>query len=423
MTVIFLFHRDLRLYDNIPLQEALNFAKENDTQVLPVFIFTPEQVGEKAPVRSLKSIACMIQCLTEIDQELSKHFKSEVCFLYDDNIQGLNHIKKELKSDKIIALYETKDYTPYAIKREKSIESWCKKENIEYKTIDYLYMNAPGSILNKSGKIYQKFTPYYEVSIKNEVSKPESLVKGEFKPKNIVSKISNISLDDMIKKLNLDTEEIKDRLYLGGRDEGVDLMETIPKNYDKIRDIMVNETSGLSVHLQFGSLGIREVYWEVKKSLSGNSREEFIRQLYWRDFYGQIICFFEELYGKDALEYDNNHKLTKEQEKKYEDWYNGKTGVDIVDAAMNQLNTIGYMHNRSRLLTSNYLINDLGIPYRYGERYFAEKLLDYNFSQNFGNWSFQNGKLPFARAPYRRDSPENYKKRFDPEGKYIEEWL
>jgi deoxyribodipyrimidine photo-lyase len=420
MVVVFLFHRDLRLEDNLPLQEALNYANKNKLNVLPLFIFTPEQVGEKAPVRSLKSIACMIQSLSEIDELLNKKFDSELCVVYDDNIKALEHIDKK---EKIDAIFETKDYTPYAKKREELIKKWCSSKKIEFNPIDYLYLTNPGEILNKSGTVYQKFTSFYNAALRFKINEPDGLVKGDFVSKKTSSNLSNITLKDMIKKLKLDTKEIEERMYKGGREEGLYLLKTLPKTYSKTRDIMVEETSGLSVHHHFGSISIRETYYESKSQLSGVNQEEFIRQLYWRDFYGQIICFFKDLYGKDALEYANNFNIPKNKEKEYEDWCNGTTGVELVDAAMNQLNKSGYMHNRSRLLVSSFLCKNLDIPYRFGERYFADKLLDYDFSQNFGNWSFQDGHLPFARAPFRTDSAENYQKRFDKDKKYINEWL
>jgi len=420
MVVVFLFHRDLRLEDQFPIQEALNFASKNKDEVLPLFIFTPEQISDKAPVRSLKSVACMVQCLNEINEELKSRYKSDLCLMYDDNIKALELVNKEVK---ISAIFETKDYTPYAVKREESIQKWCNSKGIEFFPIDYLYLTNPGSILNKSGKIYQKFTPFYESALKQKIPEPLGYPKGDFVSSNIIHKISNVKLSDIIKDLKLDSNEIEKRIYKGGRKEALELLKTIPKNYDKIRDIMVEETSGLSVHHHYGSVSIRESYYEAKKLLSGESQTNFIRQLYWRDFYGQIIYFFGDLYKKDALEYDNNHKLTKQQEEIYEKWCNANTGIDIIDAAMTQLNTIGYMQNRARLVASSWLIKDMNVPFRYGERYFAEKLLDYDFSQNFGNWCFQDGHLPFARAPFRRDSPENYQKRFDKDYKYVDEWL
>lgn len=424
MTCVFLFHRDLRLEDNVPLQKALTYCKEKNLEFLPVFIFTPEQVGEKAPIRSLKSVACMIQSLQELNDEFEKKLDTTLCVMYDNNIKAIEKIHKEVN---INALFETKDYTPYAKKRESEFKKWCNSKSVHFEAIDYLYINAPGEIRNKSNRVYQKFTAFYEASISLPVSKTEAFKDFNVKTlnKSIISKVSNTSLNEMIKQLKLNTEEIENRIYKGGREEGLNLLKTLPKSYDKIRDIMVEETSGLSVHHHFGTISIRETYQEAKKSLSGKAQEEFIRQLYWRDFYGQIVCFFEELYEKDPIEYDSKIKLTKEQEKIYENWCNGTTGVDIIDASMTQLNQIGYMQNRARTLVANYLAKTLKIHWRLGERYFAQKLLDYDFSQNFGNWCYVTSpyNLPFTEPSFRVYNPESYKKRFDSKGEYIDEWL
>jgi deoxyribodipyrimidine photo-lyase len=420
MTVIFLFHRDLRLEDNLPLQSALDFAEKNKLEVLPLFIFTPEQVSDKAPIRSLKSISCMIQSLKEVDEGLRSKFKSELCVMYDDNIKAIDSIDKQIK---VSAIFETKDYTPYAKQRENKIKNWCENKKVHFEAIDYLYLNAPGDILNKSGKIYQKFTPYYEASLKKSVDKSLGIIKGDFMNSKEVSKISNISLDKMFGDLELDDNEIEERMYYGGRKEGLDLLSTLPKNYDKIRDVMKEETSGLSVHHHFGTVSIRESYWAAKEQLSGKSETDFIRQLYWRDFYGQLMSYFKELYGVDTNDFEKDWKLSKEDEENYKKWCSGTTGVDIVDAAMTQLNKSGYLQNRARLLVSSYLMRDLNLPWKLGEEYFAEKLLDYDISQNSLNWLNQRSGFPFSRPPFRRDDPVNYKKRFDPKGEYIKEWI
>ena len=150
--VVFLFHRDLRLEDNIPLQHALDFAKEHDCEVLPVFVFTPIQVGKKAPVKSVASVACLIQSVAELDDSLKTKYKSNLCIQYNDTIKALEIINKKYT---IIGLFETKDYTPYAKYRQTELEKFCKKNDIEYNAIDYLFLFAPGSILNGSGKPYQ----------------------------------------------------------------------------------------------------------------------------------------------------------------------------------------------------------------------------------------------------------------------------
>jgi deoxyribodipyrimidine photo-lyase len=127
--VIFLFHRDLRLEDNVPLQNALDFAKDQNAKVLPMFVFTPAQVGKKAVVKSVASVACLIQSVVELDETLQSKFKSNLCILYDDTIKALEKIKKVYD---IIGLFETKDYTPFAKQRENEIEKFCKKYGMEF---------------------------------------------------------------------------------------------------------------------------------------------------------------------------------------------------------------------------------------------------------------------------------------------------
>jgi deoxyribodipyrimidine photo-lyase len=177
--VLFIFRRDLRLEDNLPLQEALNFAGTIGAELLPVFIFTPQQVGKAAPVKSTASVSCLLQSLEELDEALHSRYKSGLCILYDDNIKALTKLKKNSKYN-ISSIFQTKDYTPFAKYREEDETKFCEENGIEYHSIDYLYMHPPGSILNGSGKPYQKFTPFYNATEKLKVPKPQGWVEGEF---------------------------------------------------------------------------------------------------------------------------------------------------------------------------------------------------------------------------------------------------
>jgi deoxyribodipyrimidine photo-lyase len=421
--VIFLFHRDLRLEDNIPLQQALDYAKEHNTQVLPVFVFTPAQVGKSAIVKSVASVACLIQSVEELHEVLTSKYKSGLCIMYDDTIKALEKIRKVYT---ILSIFETKDYTPFAKKREENIEKFCKKQDIHYEPIDYLFLYAPGSILNGSGKPYQKFTPFYNASKKFKVPKPEGFVKGEFMKSSEISKLSDLSVAEMKNKILTKSEYnyIKNRQQIGGRKEGLQLLKSIPKDYDKIRDQFASKTSHLSVHLHNGTVSVREVWYN-------SSNEEFKRQLVWRDFYGQLMDVFDELYqNKKYKEFEDfqewlayRPKLTKAQQKDLEHWKAGTTGIEIVDASMAQMNQTHYMINRGRLIVSNYLIKTMKVPWQYGAEYFAEKLLDYDYVNNSMNWLFIAGGFPFSEAPFRVYNPENFEKKFDKDKEYIHTWL
>ncbi len=424
--VLFLFHRDLRLEDNIPLQQALDYAKEHNISVLPVFIFTPQQVGKSAVVKSIASVACLIQSIEELHEVLTSKYKSGLCIMYDDTVKALEKIHKKYD---IVGLFETADYTPFAKKREANIENFCKKQDIHYEPIDYLYLFPIGSILNGSGKTYQKFTPFYNsamASKKLKIPEPEGFVKGEFMKSSDISKLRDLSVAEMKATILTKSEydSVKERQQNGGRKEGLTLLKTIPKDYDKIRDQFAAKTSHLSVHLHNGTVSVREVWYASKV-------EEFKRQLVWRDFYGQLMNSFDELYqDKKYKEFEDfqdwlayRPKLTKTQQKDLEHWKSGTTGIEIVDASMTQMNQTNYMINRGRLIVANYLIKTMGVPWQYGAEYFAEKLLDYDYINNSMNWLFIAGGFAFSEAPFRVYSPDSFQKKFDSDKEYIKTWL
>lgn len=421
--VVFLFHRDLRLEDNVPLQQALDFAKHHSCPLLPVFIFTPAQVGKKSIVKSVASVSCLIHSLLELDEELKKKYKSNLCILYDDTIKALENINKIYN---IIGLFETKDYTPFSKKRQEDEERFCKKIGAEFHAIDYLFLFAPGSILNGSGKTYQKFTPFYNASEKFKVPKPEGFVKGDFLSSKEVSKISDLSENEVESKILTKAERnsIKHIQQIGGRKEGLKLLKLIPKDYDKIRDQFAATTSHLSVHLHNGTVSVREVWY-------ASSNVEFKRQLVWRDFYGHLMDKFDELYHDSKYSsyagfqewLAHRPKLTKKQQEDLDHWKAGTTGIDIVDASMTQMNETHYMINRGRLIVSNYLIKTMKVPWQHGAEYFAEKLLDYDYINNSMNWLFIAGGFPFSEAPFRVYSPSSFEKKFDKEKEYIKTWL
>ncbi len=430
--VPFIFRRDLRLEDNLPLQEAIDFARENDAKVLPLFIFSKVQVGKSAPVKSYNSIACLFQSLEELNDSFAKNFKAKLHFFYDEDISVLKNLSK---SHSILAIYETKDYTPFANERSEKIQKFSSEYSIEYSLIDYLYLIAPGELVNKSGKPYQKFTPFYNSALHKKIPKPQGLIDA--KPSDfakIITRSTSLKSLSSIKSSIFSSKslsEASNRLYKGGRKEGEELLKNLKeiKNYSDIRDFLSNYTSGLSVHHHYGTISIRESYEAAQKLINSGAKQmkEFQRQLFWRDFYGHICAFYDELYGKkhgDLLELVKERpKMSKEKEAYFENWCKGTTGDELVDAAMNQLNTSGYMHNRGRLFCASILTKTYKVPFQYGAGYFAEKLSDYDFTQNTFNWLFVSGGYPFSEPPFRKVSLERQAKKLDPDGEYVKKWL
>ncbi len=416
--VIYIHNRDLRRPDNRGLEAAAAWAKEHGARVAPVFIFTPAQVGGRAPIRSPKSVACMIQGLAE----LADSYSGRLGFYYGDTLDVLKGIAKEVD---VGAIFTCADYTPYALARESTIGNWCSGAGIHFQPVDDIYLHAPGSVLNKSGKPFQKFTPFYEFAKGKAVDRPRAAVRGPFVSQPIRNSYS-VSLDQAVAKMGKDfLEGAEARAYKGGRVEGLRLLAHLPRNYADIHDMLPEKTSGLSVHNHYGTVSIREVYLKAH-TVGGKHMDAFIRQLYWRDFYGHVMAAFESLYGVSAYDFQTGARyesLSAEKVRVLKAWTEGKTGVPLVDAGMRQMNETGFMHNRARLVVASWLIKDKGIWWRHGERYFAERLLDYDFTQNMLNWCWVASVLPFSQAPFRRHDPERIAERLDPEGVYVRRWL
>ncbi len=417
--VLYIHNRDLRRVDNRGLEAAAAWAKAHGARVAPVFIFTPAQVGTRSPIRSPKSITCMLHGLVE----LADSYSGCLGFYYGDTLAVLKEIAKEVS---VGAIFTCADYTPYAKARESTIGVWAKGAGIHFQAVDDIYLHAPGSVLNRAGKPFQKFTPFYEAARVKTVERPRPAVRGPFVKQPLTNSYS-VTLEESVGKMGKGfLDEGENVAYMGGRSNALKQLARIPRNYADIHDMLPERTSGLSVHNHYGTVSIREVYWKAHGSAPGKHMEAFIRQLYWRDFYGHVMAAFEDLYGVSAYDFQTGARyesLSAEKAAVLKAWKEGKTGMPLVDAAMRQMNETGFMHNRARLVVASWLIKDKGIWWRHGERYFAEKLLDYDFTQNMLNWCWVASVLPFSQAPFRRHDPERIAERLDPEGVYVRRWL
>jgi deoxyribodipyrimidine photo-lyase len=398
--VVHIFHRDLRTEDNLGFIAAVEKANIMKAKLLPVFIFTPEQVGPKNPFRSQNSIQFMIHSLEDLTTQLHK----KLTIIKSTQQAALKALKKHYT---IVAISETRDYTPFAKQREADTDSFCKKNSIEYILTEDVYLTNPGQVLNKSGKPYQKFTPFYEAARKYTVAHPKHA------PKTTTSMLIQSTLNTDLPK-----PEINETIHVkGGTKEAKTLLDSMPKDYPKTRDIPSIPTSNLSAHNHFGTVSIRQVYY-------ANTDTEFRRQLYWRDFFGHICHFFEDIYKVSP--YDFQKTPTKDwstDKTEFDKWKNGKTGYEFVDAAMIQLKETGYIHNRARMTAATYLTKHLKIYWRWGEQWFAQHLVDYDFAQNFGNWCSVASVTPFGTPPFRTLNPEIQQKKYDPDNTYVHTWL
>lgn len=404
--VLHIFHRDLRTTDNEALNNAAAEAQKTKSDLVTLFIFTPEQVTTN-PYKSTNSIEFMLNSLEDLNQN---QLNNKLSVIYSTQLEALINIQERYT---IVALSEQRDYTPYAKKRETETVLFCANYDITYIAGQDLYLTIPGSVTNKSGRMFQKFTPFYDHAKTAHVRQPQA--EPNLHRLHKLSFASSTTLQAMRERL---VPHSNPHLHVkGGRQEALSLFQHMPKNYSKERDIPSISTSNLSAHNHFGTVSIREVYYAL-----GN--DEFRRQLFWRDFYGHIVDAFEDLYKVNAYDFQKDPQPGWSTDKaEFKKWTDGKTGHDFVDAAMKQLVKTGYIHNRPRMLAATYLTKHLKIHWRWGEQFFAKHLVDYDFSQNFGGWSGVASVLPYSTPPFRSLDPEIQEKKFDPQRTYIDKYL
>lgn len=384
MVTLFIFTRDLRLRDNL----ALNMSSG---AVLPIFIFNPKQISESNKYRSDRSVQFMIWALKKLASDI-KDKGGKLHFFHGDPATVVSKLLNEVTE--ITEVIISADYSPFAKKRERDLRDVCGDI---FKSV-HNHMLVHG-ILKENGTPYVKFTPYYNVA-KKKILKPSGSFRGKFFNKVLSNEISIRTIDSYILE---------------------DLVEIKPfrnvKNYKKNRDLLMKGGTNASPYIKFGVLSPR-VLWK------SNSESLFRRQLIWRDFYMQILDHHPDNLGNDMRKIKGvkwlEGSLARE---KFNKWKNGKTGVPLVDAGMNELNKTGYMHNRVRLVVADFLVKHYGVDWKLGERYFARKLIDYDISNNNGNWQWVAGTGVDSQPYYRTFNPERQMKRYDPDGEYVKKWL
>lgn len=403
---LFIFHRDLRLEDNT----ALNMALKESENVFCCFIFDEKQI-KKNEYFSKNAFSFMIDSLEELSEELKK-FDSNLNFFYGKSEKVIETIVKE---NNIGAVYFNKDYTPFAIKRDILITSILNENQVRSFSLDDSLINAPGIVKKEDGGVYTVFTPFYNKSKLIKVRNVENLVSKNFSK----NKLKNSKKLSEIKEFNF---KKNNQTQKGGRSEAVKILKNINKfkNYQRERDYpFIDKITHLSAHNKFGTVSIREVYFKIKKEINN---EALIRQLYWRDFYTQIAFFYPHVFGKSFREKYDNLKWENNKDK-IEAWKNGLTGFPIIDAGMRELNKTGFMHNRIRLIVASFLVKNLNVDWRIGEKYFAEKLVDYDPAVNNGNWQWVSGTGTDAQPYFRIFNPWSQQKRFDLNCEYIKKWV
>ena len=370
---LFIFRRDLRIEDNTGLIEACKSSKK----VIPCFIFEPRLL-ENNPKFSNFRINFLFECLLDLQKQLKKE-KSSLHFFKGNSEQIIEKLIHLIRVDSI---FVNKDYTPFSKKRDEIIRKNCRKYNVDFISADDLLLHNLDEIKTMKGEPYKIFTKFYSKAKELPIRKPQNYQFSNLSNQKIDSEITF----DMIKSYygkNDQKSSIK-----GGRKSGLLLLDNLKnkKNYDSERNIpSTNGTSMLSAHNSFGTISIREVYDKILHELG--SKHTLLTELHWRDFFTYIMYHYPYSFSK---EFHKKYQKIPWNKKKstFLRWCEGKTGFPIVDAGMRELNSTGFMHNRVRMIVASFLTKDLHIDWRWGEQYFASKLIDYDPSVNIGNWQW-----------------------------------
>jgi deoxyribodipyrimidine photo-lyase len=396
MINIFWFRRDLRLEDNTALIKAL----ASGLPVLPVFIFDTNITDELQ--QDDARISFIYETLVEINNNLQKAGSS----LYVLNGDPEEKWKELIASFNIKAVFINKDYEPYSIQRDKLVGELLGKNRISLFRFKDQVIYEEGEVLKPDNKPYTIFTPYKNSWLKklNDNLSDISPGKGEEHDNFFQCKYSFPTIQET-----------------GFRKSGIRVrpydLSVIP-DYQKYRNLpAIDKTSYFSPHLRFGTISIRYLV-----SLGLKQNMSFLNELIWREFFMQILYHFPAVVT-DNFKSVYDYIQWRNDENEFQKWCRGETGYPIVDAGMRQLNSTGYMHNRVRMITADFLCKHLLIDWRWGEAYFAQKLLDYELSSNNGNWQWAAGTGCDAAPYFRIFNPETQQKKFDPKEEYIKRWV
>lgn len=390
--------RDLRLHDNIALTHALG----SPDPVVCVFIFDRD-ILDRLPSPGDRRVAFIWKVLHGLNEQLIKKGSSLVV-LYDKPLQAFQDLSNRFE---IRALFVNHDYEPYAIERDRQVEMFVRSLGAVFNSFRDQVIFEKDEILKADGRPYTVYTPYLNAWMQKHLSQQTDsgfveIPQHFFQMRSIVIP----AIESMGFEMT-DTPGIT-----------ANIDETILKDYGGTRNNPAIEgTSRLSVHLRFGTVSIRQL---VKIALKVSI--PWLRELVWREFFMMILYHFPFVVSQSfKSRYDNIKWRNNEAE--FEKWCRGETGYPIVDAGMRQLNSTGWMHNRIRMVVASFLVKHLLVDWRWGEAYFAEKLIDYDLAVNNGNWQWVTGSGCDAAPYFRIFNPVTQQEKFDPGFIYIRKWM
>ena len=395
---IFWFRRDLRTEDNAGLFHALNAG----LPVLPVFIFDTDILSQLNPNDA--RVSFIYGQLLKLKNSFEKDGSSLKVF-HGKPIEFFQQIMSEYTID---AVFTNRDYEPSARERDRKVKEFLEKKGIQFFDFKDQVIFDRNDIVKENGQPYTVFTPYLRKW------------KATFSDGAVNELPSQKLLRNLLKTKPFDFFTIEKMGFEVAKYTvpDFDISEEKLKNYARLRDFPAEDgTSKLSTHLRFGTVSIRKV-----TRLAAQSSEIFLNELIWRNFYMDILWHFPKI-EKQSFKPEYDQIVWRNDEPEFEAWCRGETGYPLVDAGMRELNATGYMHNRVRMVTASFLTKHLLIDWRWGEAYFAEKLMDYDLAANNGGWQWAAGCGCDAVPYFRVFNPILQREKFDPENKYILKWI
>jgi deoxyribodipyrimidine photo-lyase len=394
------FRRDLRLHDNAALYHSL----KDGIPVVPIFIFD-KTILEQLEEKNDRRVDFIHHAITDMQQQLET-MDSSMEVYYGYPVDAFNKLIEKYSISKV---FTNHDYEPYAQQRDTAIEQQLNDSGISFHTYKDQVIFEKDEVLKDDGKPYTVFTPYsrkWKAKLNKFYLKSypvENYINNFFKQ----SPVALPSLNEM------GFEETAPAF------PPAETKKEIIRKYNEQRNFpAINGTSRLGVHLRFGTISIRELARDAEKM-----NETFLNELIWRDFYYMILWHFPQVGKGKAFKNEYDFIEWRNDENEFQKWCDGQTGYPIVDAGMRELNATGFMHNRVRMIVASFLSKHLLIDWRWGEAYFAKKLLDFDLAANNGGWQWAAGSGCDAAPYFRIFNPYLQTQKFDPKLEYVRKWV
>lgn len=393
--------RDLRLHDNA----ALYHAFRSGHPVLPVFIFD-RTILDALEDRHDRRVDFLVQEINRLHDELAK-MGSTLIVRYGKPLDVWKKLAEEYTIDQV---FTNHDYEVYAKDRDKAVGELLAEQGIGFQTSKDQAIFERDEVLTTGGSPYTVFTPYS----RNWHNKLTPFYLKSYPTEHYVNQFWKTKPFPVPSLADMNFKPVDEPFPK--RTVASSVLDT----YDETRDFpaLPHGTSQLSMHLRFGTISIRDLARQAKEAKD----KTFLNELCWRDFYFQVLDHFPHV-EKHSFRREYDQIEWRNNEAEFDRWCQGETGYPIVDAGMRQLNTIGWMHNRVRMITASFLCKHLLIDWRWGEAYFGKKLRDYDLSANNGGWQWAAGSGTDAAPYFRVFNPTLQAQKFDPKGEYIRHWV